>query len=93
MAGSSIAQSFWLERADNGTKYGPIALREGATAVLDGVQYRVRLKSSASQPAPPSPSAGDEYSDSEVTIKTHCEHEWPQDFQMRANCEEQQRQG
>lgn len=36
------------------------------------------------------PDAPDEYADAEVVIRHHCEHEWPDDFSMRAYCIQQQ---
>jgi hypothetical protein len=38
------------------------------------------------------PLTEDEYADADAVIRHHCEHEWPDDFSMRAYCIQQQRE-
>jgi hypothetical protein len=38
------------------------------------------------------PDTKDEYADVDAVIRHHCEHEWPDDFSMRAYCLQQQRE-
>jgi len=77
-------------------------------AKIDAVVYSgaavpaVRQPTSASSktPEPTGPEAAstvqpeteDEYSDVDAVIRHHCEHEWPDDFNMRAYCIQQQRE-
>lgn len=72
-------------------------------AKIDALVYRGAEQPDDAQPADPGPreallptsrgekAAGDDYADSDVIIKHHCEKEWPDDFSMRAYCIQQQR--
>jgi hypothetical protein len=62
------------------------------------IQQPVSTSSKAPEPTGPEaaravqPGTDNEYAEADAIILHHCEHEWPDDFSMRAYCIEQQRE-
>jgi len=66
--------------------YGSIKLTKPLQAIVDKTRTKQVVRRTFSREY-------GQYQNAEAIIRTHCAQEWPDDFRMRAYCEEQQREG